>query len=232
VAPPRYTGDLDDDTAWDAYVTEHLSPEQVGILDRAWDRSSRKLLMEHALQIELGAREAQRRITPLGRNWKMDVLAIDVELRPGGRAVLRPRGRGRGTRASYRVEVYWVKSGKQKPRADERQVPRSIQFIGEPEIVVHDVDTDLDAYFAAFLIHISGAPIPAAFKRAPRARPAPGQPPDLEFYRGLIDARDALLAAGDKHPAKELARRYGEEYSTMRAWLSRGQRYLDKEADR
>lgn len=214
---PGFSVDLRDDDSWNAYLAERLSEEQLGILAQGWSES------DAASDLMIRPPANPWEATFAERNWMLDVLAINVQLKPAGRVVLRdPR------ESTYRVEIYWVKTEKPTRGKEALQEPKSVHVIGEPTIVV-GAQPDLNDYFTAFLLHISGTPPMAAFKRAPRARPAPGQAADTDFYRQLIAAEKALRADGHRAPAKELARRYGEEYATVRSWLSRGKRYLDKQ---
>jgi hypothetical protein len=61
------------------------------------------------------------------------------------------------------------------------------------------------------------------------AVPKAGNPPAYAFYETLLDDYNDLVNGGNRDPAKVLARRYKVPRATMRVWLSRGRRYLERE---
>lgn len=61
------------------------------------------------------------------------------------------------------------------------------------------------------------------------AVPKAGNPPAYVFYEKLLNDYNALVDGGDRRPAKVLARRHGVPEPTMRGWLRRGRRYLERE---
>lgn len=148
------------------------------------------------------------------------VLSIHVELRLGARAVLRR------AESSYRVEIYWETT--RKGRAAKRSYdPKSVCIVGNPKIGL-EAPPDLNQYFTAYFVHIAGASLPEAFRKAPVSWPTAGQRAGIEDYEQLLSIQEALIAAGHSSPAKELAKRYGVAHGTMRSRLSRGRKYLDQ----
>lgn len=199
---------------WRTYLTERLSESQAPILERGWKVGD---------QAMKSARSRSKRMTPAirKRRWMLNVLQISVQLKPAGRAVLRQPG------SPYRVEIQWVIHPKYDEEAATLFDPKSvsIMIMGESGLW-QDEQPDLNMYFTAFLIHRRGIPPPEDFLRAPKAWPAPGQPPDTDFYRFLLSLEESERAGGSKHAAKDIAERYGKEYSTVRTWLSRAHKYM------
>jgi len=150
--------------------------------------------------------------------WALDVLAIKVDLYPNGRARLRQ------PKASYSVEMRWGPIGKDS-RGKPEIAPKSLQFIGDDSLTQRRFDTDL--YFAAFMLALTvDENATKAFGRFPPARPEPGRPANTGFYRQLQASYDALIAAGEKDPAKQLAQQMGANHQTVKSWLRRGRDYL------
>jgi hypothetical protein len=155
--------------------------------------------------------------------WITDVLAIRVELKAGGRAILEHPKR------SYRVEIQWHQTGKDE-RGKPTLEPKSIHVIADRSLG-YPLTDGLDIYQAAFLaamIRGSGRGSRRAFHRAPTTRPAPGQPFNTDFYLRVLALYNDLVREGRKDPAKEIARRYDAKHSTVKSWLSRGRRYLEE----
>jgi hypothetical protein len=167
--------------------------------------------------------------------WLEGVLRIEVNLRPAGRAILHdpeagahgmtgdPPTSARIPGTGFRVEIYWN-------RATGANVPTRIEIVADPSgsLAYLGNTIALDRYLAAFALRIRSAQT-SAFAKVPRRRPAPGQPIDVPFYRQLIEAEKALRREGFRGPAKELARRMGENHSTVKSWLRRGRQYVGEE---
>lgn len=157
--------------------------------------------------------------TVLERDWILDVLAIRVEHKPGGRTVLRAPDPPPGMepyREPYRVEIQWVFDA-----AAGRQISE-IRLLPERSHLEARTRLNLTPYILAFLLTPGAEPA----ERLPRRRPAPGQPLDVDFYRRVLSQYRALLETGHPAPAAELARRMGENRSTVKSWLRRGRIYL------
>jgi hypothetical protein len=203
--------DLRDDDAWNAYLTSQ------GVGDRAdwfWDRftlSGRNFLPDGS-----PGREEWNR-TLAFRNWVVDVLRIEVELKPAGRAVLRAPGR------HYSVEIIWLPAKKRELR------PVRLSMVADQGAYLGEYD-ELDhyTYATAFLLRASSLPGASAFTRVPRRRPAPGRPLDTAFYARLLASHDRLMAEY-RYPAAELARRMNENPSTVRTWLKRANELRKRE---
>jgi hypothetical protein len=82
---------------------------------------------------------------------------------------------------------------------------------------------DLDAHMLACLNQLAKDSPKRA--RLP-ARPRPGEPRDLGFYRQLLSEYEDLVRAASPAPARELANRRGINHSTLKSYLKRGRRYL------
>jgi hypothetical protein len=147
------------------------------------------------------------------------VLGLLVWVHAGGRASVEPQ-----PPAGYYVNIYYTYD--RKAKAYELD---SFQVIPKADGSLRGVTgLNLNDYVTAWAVWMPERKSPRA---TPRKRPAPGEPPDLDFYRRLIASRDALLAEGNRAPAKELARRYKTNYSTVKSWLKRGRKYLDEETN-
>ncbi|CAN5176399.1 hypothetical protein BH20ACT22_BH20ACT22_23660 [soil metagenome] len=93
-------------------------------------------------------------------------------------------------------------------------------------------DWDFFQHAVAFKLRVEGLPGRKQFLRAPRRRPKAGKPPNLDFYRRVLDQYDALVNEGCKAPAIELARRMGEPHSTVKTYIRRGRGYLKQEEEK
>jgi hypothetical protein len=173
------------------------------------------------------------RLTPAERkrwgsawvNWSRYVLEINVDIRPGARAILRRPD-------TDRVEMQWIDSGAKDGRGRPVYELKSVQIVAD-QIVADGVLSglsfpDLNAYQTAFDLKMARGPGDSGrfVQRAPRRRPAPGKPLDTDFYRRLLAFYDQLIAEGRKDPAAEIARRMDEKHETVKSWLRRGRIYL------
>ena len=196
-----------------------------GLTDRQVDR----LLVEYAA-VQMGvfpdslpvSSESRER----GRDWSTwaaKTVAIDVDLRRGGRVILRePNG-------LYRIELYFVEVPSSK--AGERGfLFKRVELLPERVATLAGSSPDLRCYWAAFLVRTtketSGPMLDGSVPLI--GRPAPGKPFDMDWYMSLLDAETALKEQGHSAPAKELAERYGVKYATMRSYLSRGHKRLEE----
>lgn len=149
--------------------------------------------------------------------WATDVLAIKVELHPNGRARLRY------PEESYSVEMRWGPVGKDS-RGKPLFEPKSLHIIGDNSLFLWRFDADL--YFAAFMLALKvDDRATKAFSETPPSRPEPGKPVNTGFYKQLWASYDALIAAGAKAPAKQLALQMGANHQTVKSWLRRGRTY-------
>ena len=95
-----------------------------------------------------------------------------------------------------------------------------------PKESLTSLDLDaLDEHLIAF--HLKALEeLPAEFKRVPQRRPRAGEPPDVSFYRAVLDARSQLIRDGYRNINAELARRMNVSPNTVKSWVRRGQQYL------
>lgn len=144
------------------------------------------------------------------------ILSIEVDLRPGGRAILRVPG------SSFRVEALWHQDGKKLVIGEVRVVGEETGLDGDvlPAINFAEYLIALDIAFQT----ISPKAGTSFVRRIPRRRPKPGQSPDLDFYSRVLAAHDELIAAGHPAPAAELAERYGAVPATVRGWIHRARK--------
>jgi hypothetical protein len=154
--------------------------------------------------------------------WVDDVLSISVQLRPGGRAIMRQEG------FLHRVEASFL--AVQRRRGSDQLAVKSYRVIAEGERGLLGIPIEMAQYGAALELAVGAPGGLRRLGRVPRARPRAGQPFDIDFYRRLIGEFDRLSASGLSDPAAELARRYGEKRSTVRSWLHRGRKYLREES--
>lgn len=217
---------------------------------RAWRRhwlpgipakQLRELLAEHELTYQLAEEAADQLLVfyvheeierdPLRAKYGnadrflfflTEVGRIDVQLKPGGIAVLRDDWEW----THFSVEVRWEQVGRTKDHRPDLE-PRTVRVIGDAGLGMRL--PKLSRYMAAFFLRAEGATASdqrAFTRRVPqRARPAPGQPPDMTFYLRLLDEADELLRRGERAPARILAERYTENASTVRSWLKRARDY-------
>jgi hypothetical protein len=174
------------------------------------------------------------------KDWAEDARRVNVEVRPGGKAVMRHPGR------SYSVEVWWRGHYMVNPEV------LGISVTPDADQVLRWEALDLGLYLAA--LHVALRPEDGPPGQPPRhsvtpdtvtavasipgrvqpAPPAPGKPPSTLFYRRLLDEYDDLLAQGHRNPIRELAQRHpGEDgksrpSGTVKSWLARGRYYLDR----
>lgn len=148
--------------------------------------------------------------------WALRALRTDVEMRANGLALLRHSEDG------FTVQIEWLWDHENKTHK-----PSKLHVVADEELRIGDC-ADLEDYFAAFFVHAASRSFPKV--RAPRKRPDAGKPLDPDFYRRLLQNYDQLVAEGYRAPAAELARRLGENRSTVKSWLHRGRKYLGKES--
>ena len=186
-------------------IAPPLSAEQKRIVEEGLLRSD--FLAQFLL--DSYGREKAAGDNRLRGTWLTMVLSIEVTLRPAGRAILRGLG--------CTVEIQWLR-GKDK-----------VNYLKSVHV---DFDTenaplpDWQVFFTAFELHATTDPEEKGFTSVPRKRPAPGKPLDPDFYRRLLASYDKLVREGWNAPAQEIARRMGENPSTVKSWLHRGRKYL------
>jgi hypothetical protein len=134
--------------------------------------------------------------------WEEYVRSLDVVLFQNGRAEIMGED-------VYPVDLRWeVHRG--EPRITDLTIRGPLAWAPLP----------LDHYVAAWYLALPKAK-PARINR----RPAPGQPADLGFYENVLVEFEALIAAGERAPAKTLARKYGIKHNTAKAWIRRAKQY-------
>ena len=151
------------------------------------------------------------------------IMSICVDLRPGGRAILRiPSER-------FRVEVLWRQDGKKLVIGEVRVVGEGRNLGGGvlPGINFGEYLSALEVTFWS----INPEDGTSFLRNIPRRRPKPGQAPDTDFYRRVLAARNELIAAGHPAPAAELAERYGENPATVRGWIHRARKLENKKEE-
>jgi hypothetical protein len=195
--------------SWDSYLRSRTTPRQREIL-RHWFVGSRtnKETRNHD---DLWVKERAQKL------WYLRVLAIEVDLKPAGRAVLRhPEN-------PYHVEIQWIYHS-----AEKAQRPKTFTVVGEPFLYRGSGPYDPEEYYTAFLLRMAEGEPPGTFARVPRRRPEPGKPLDTAFYQQLLATYEQLVKEGYRSPAAELARRMDENRSTVKSWLHRGRKLLDE----
>ena len=203
-------------------VRRHLTKVK-GLSDYQVDR----LLVEYAAD-QIGAYPDSPRLPhserrDRGRDWSrwaVKTVAIDVDLKRGGRVILRE------PHVPYRVELYFVELLSSK--AGERGfLFKRVELLPERATTLMGSAPDLRCYWAAFIVRMTKETSgPMLDGSVPLIGPASGKPFDVDWYMSLIDAETALKEQGHPAPAKELAERYGVKYATMRSYLSRGHKRL------
>lgn len=155
------------------------------------------------------------------RRFASDVLRIELELKPGRRAVMHEPG-------GDRVEIRWDETAKRV------FAPREVLIVAdEPEGVALDPPPDLWAYQAAFMLRMQRDDKTKAERKremvwlagTPRA-PKAGTTPDPQHYRRLLNRYDELLEAGSVRPVQDLAEEWNVNPNTMKSWIRRGRKYL------
>jgi hypothetical protein len=203
------------DDEWKAFVSEHLTPEQLSWLKDQY-KASPKPLSYYAEALSRGKKTARTRELER-RHWCRGVVEIEVTLRPGGVAVQRH------PQADYELVIRWKRDKQGVLRMTKIEInPDDFlsHFPGEGTLFQHGV---------AFKLRVEGLSGRKQFLRAPRRRPAAGKAPNMDFYRRVLDQYDALVNQGQKAPAVELARRMGEPHSTVKSYIRRGKGYLAQE---
>jgi hypothetical protein len=188
-----------------------------GLLEGATDH-----LLAHFIVSEL-RRHPWKQRKERGRgwgDWSVEVLLVNVDIRPNGRAVLRQDA------TTYRVDMLWNETAR-----DEHGKPSL--GLKRVEIVADDTMEplrmpDLGVYVAAFFLRAMQGRH-RAFARAPRIRPEPGRALKYNFYRHLLDLEEQLKMQRYANPAAEIARRMDANPATVRSWLHRGRQYVKRE---
>jgi hypothetical protein len=171
--------------------------------ERTW---ARKFFKQFHPSAEAGAFE----------DWLDYVTEIDVEMHPGGRAILTH------PKMNVRVELRW----------DETAVT-SFLVEAQPGESLPPVEVSMSPYVAALelkrrssmLIHTTVVFEPTIELKVIPASPAAGKPPSLAHYRQVQAEYDALVSAGERSPVNEIARRYKVRPGTVKSWLHRGRKY-------
>jgi hypothetical protein len=215
----REIDQLQDDDLWRRYLRRHgIRAAQVRYLEQWFETSDEGLDAAHG-RWDRG--EPEWVWTVRLREWILDVLAIEVEHKPGGRSVLRAPDPPEGMEiyAPYRVEIRWAYD----PDA-ARARPFEVRVIADEYLEERSaVPKGIEKYFLAFWLTSDREPP----ERLPRRRPAAGKPLETDFYTRVLGQYNALKLQGHKAPAAELARRMGENPSTVKSWLRRGRKYLE-----
>jgi hypothetical protein len=244
-----------DAQAWDRHVRSLVSEEQIELLKRHFRGS------QVAVLFEAGARSgrtgplskaAERRLDLLWRAWCLDVLRIELDVQPGGRAVLRHPV------DPYRVEIQWMYDDKAEQPSQRGKITglkvvtdQGGWLVTGPELRGTDTLTeeqrneleqenwigwplkhppDVEQFIAALNVRLppkfGGDLSSRFFTTLPRRRPQAGQPLDPDFYRRVLAVFDELTKRGARDPAAQIAERMGEKPSTVRSWLRRGRSYI------
>jgi hypothetical protein len=195
-----------DDATWEKYLADQ------GVADRAdwlWARfvnSGRNFLPDGSP----GRSKLDR--TFAFRNWVVDVLDIDVQLLPAGRAILRAPDYLYTLKFNVEMEF---------ERYEDGIRPTRVAIVADPgKALIGYEELDFYLYATAFDLRMQSHPNRTSFARVPRRRPAPGKPLDTAFYDRLLKSYEALFET-HRYPAAELARRMNENPSTVRTWLKR-----------
>ena len=169
--------------------------------------------------------------------WLELVFRIEVDLYPGGRAVLFHPA------TSLPVEVRWTSPDEISSFRVDAAPGGHIPWGPMPP---------MSAYLAALRLavaegrEVATEPEPetgpgegsATLRTRGRLRatgrvdprPQPGQRPSIEFYRRLVSEYNQLVRDAHRAPIPELSRRYGAKEGTVKSWLSRGREYLKRES--
>lgn len=177
------------------------------------------------------------------RRWIERALRLEVDIKPNGRAIVRDP-----LDQSSRVEVQW------EYLKGEGQVPLSVHIYAErDERILGDMSKEMQADFKRWLEeHKREVPFLAwnpvgdldqylaacqiRFDRdrdkrrrlLPRSRPLPGEPANISFYAGVVDRYEQLVDEGHAAPVQEIAGSMNTNPSTVKSWLHRGRKYLEK----
>ena len=183
-------------------------------------------LSESALrQLEHRWKENAEDLYPF-EQWAREVRSIEVDLRPGGRAVLKaPPDTEFGYSIDFRVEVLWYVD-----QRDRWVEPWEARIIGEEPLGVLLMGFDFAPFLAALDLALDTGSSDFV-NRVPRKRPKPGQPFDVDFYRRVLVAYKELILAGSPAPAVELGERMGENPSTVRSWIHRARKLENKKEE-
>jgi hypothetical protein len=145
--------------------------------------------------------------------WRkqLEETGFEVTIHPGRGVVLHPD------------DDFWVEfEFTWDPRGPKVAVTRA-SIEGElPE------EIDLRPYSEALVLKLISEPV-ATNLRVPKRRPKPGQPPDKEFYKRVLELHNLLVRQNEKRPSAALARLMGESSEQVRLWVHRATRYLDQE---
>jgi hypothetical protein len=201
--------DVTDEQAWTRFRRRHqLAAFRLQWLARRYNESEGRVVPEHE-------RERPEAVY-MFRRWCVGVAESEVTLLPGGRAVIRHPVSQR----DRTVEGRWRLSASGEPVITEYTVSATAPH---PIGWVASITREMSALYLA-LSRRSKEPT----GKRPEA-PTPGKPGDIEFYRYVVAEYDALVRAGHPTPAKELAARLKAEPATVRSWVLRGRRYLNRE---
>jgi hypothetical protein len=159
--------------------------------------------------------------------WLAYVTEIDVQLHPGGRAILTH------PEANLRVQIRWDAAGVQSVHVDAQP--------GDP---FPSVEISLSRFLAALELKrgawASGTvasisqSLPALTQAASGeviVRPMAGKRPSLAFFRQIEREYNELVSAAEpvRNPVNEIARRHHVQPGTVKSWLHRGRKYLKEE---
>jgi len=145
------------------------------------------------------------------QKWVARVRRVQVDVRPGGRALLRMSDAGpeveirfhRGT-SGYFIDEYHVFAG---------------------------VEIEVGAYFAALLLELerTGRQRKRGSSSKRERAPHAGRPPATGFYRTLLAEYERFVAAGERAPVKRLAKKHDAPDGTVKSWLSRARKLREQE---
>lgn len=200
---------LSDDAAWEAFVEQQLTDEDLSYL---WEAFQDSPVADIVLDDD-----PQRIEDLVFRGFCVRVWRLKVEIRAAGRTVVRD------PTENHRVEMQWLYQKRKKIYRVKRMC-----VIGDAFLSLDQLPDEYEYLTAFYLRHRQLDPA-GTYGRPPVARPAPGQPLNADFYQRLLIAYDKLVAEGRPRPALELAERMDVNHSTLKSWLSRGRAYLKEE---
>ena len=159
--------------------------------------------------------------------WAAEVRRIDVEITPGGRAVLRHPD------ARWSMELRWRPTDPNKTGYASQALLTTCWMTADPGEQLPWEEMSVGMYVTALQMRLSHRWRETGHKAddpEDMRPPASGRPASLGFYRNLIAEYDELLNSGEKTPIRVLAVRYGVAEGTVKSWRSRGQQYLRRGA--
>jgi hypothetical protein len=239
--------------AWEDYIAKQLSEDEVARLALLFDRSD-TLQIARWEALRVAGLEALREdvdaeaVTHTWRMWVAQVLRIEVSVQDDGTTRLHD------PLTPHSLEVQWRRdptTGAVLPISLKRTADRGAFLLvplttpaswDDSWLVMWNDDPKLnyslvlDAYLAALQLHLDryGS---EDFEHAPERRSKTGQPPDLDQYRRLLARHQVLVAEGHRDVtarlAAELTKAWGRDIdrATVRQYLRRGRRYLEREGD-